>query len=176
MMELQDELEAQIDRWRGYVQRRQAIASTDVDELEDHLREQVADLQAAGLDQEEAFIVAIKRLGNIDAVSREFAREHSDRLWKQLALVPDNRVDTGAPAWRELAIVLALAVGAGVAVKAGLSWIDDPGVMARNLGVLVFPFLALYFACNSRLTWCVGVFLLFFFGVLSVVIIVLDFG
>ena len=90
------ELEAQIDRWRGYVQRRQAISPADVDELEDHLREQIADRQATGLDDEEAFLVAIKRLGNLDAVSREFAREHSDRLWKQLVLVPDGSDDAGA--------------------------------------------------------------------------------
>ena len=85
-----DELEAQIDRWRGYVHRRQVISSADVDELEDHLRGQVTDLRATGLDDDEAFLVAIKRLGNLDAVSREYAREHSDRLWKQLALVPDD--------------------------------------------------------------------------------------
>ena len=70
------ELEAQIDRWRRYVQRSQAISPSDVDELEDHLREQIAERQSTGLDDEEAFLVAIKRLGNLDAVSREFAREH----------------------------------------------------------------------------------------------------
>jgi hypothetical protein len=80
MMTSHAELEAQIDRWRGYVQRSRAISPADVDELEDHLREQIADRQATGL--------AIKRLGNLDAVSHEFAREHSDRLWKQLVLVP----------------------------------------------------------------------------------------
>lgn len=45
-----------------------------------HLRGEVADQQATGLDAEETFLVAIKGLGNLDAVSREFAREHSDRL------------------------------------------------------------------------------------------------
>ncbi len=86
-MSPQAELEDQIDTWRGYVQRRQAISLADVDELEDHLRGQVADLQATGLDDGEAFLIAITRLGNLDVVSREFAREHSDRLWKQLSLV-----------------------------------------------------------------------------------------
>ena len=42
------ELEAQIDRWRGYVQRNRAISPADVDELEDHLRGQIADRQATG--------------------------------------------------------------------------------------------------------------------------------
>lgn len=176
MMELQEDLEAQIDRWRGYVQRRQAISSTDVEELEDHLREQVVDLQAAGLDHEEAFTVAIKRLGNLDAVSREFAREHSERLWKQLALVPDDRVDAGAPAWRELAVVLAFAVGAGVAVKAGITWLDGDAAVARNLSLLIFPFIAGYFAWKRRLTWNVALALLVPFVALAVVLNVYPFA
>src|ERR671924_2063834 len=79
-------LEEQIGQWRSYIRRRQAIHSTDVAELEDHLREQIAVLADAGLAPDEAFLVAVKRLGNLDALSREFAREHSDRLWKQLVV------------------------------------------------------------------------------------------
>src|ERR671936_32937 len=86
--------EEQIDQWRGYLRRRQAIHSVDVAEIEDHLREQVAVLMAAGLAADEAFLVAVKRMGKLDALSREFAREHSERLWKQLVLVS---TDSGEP-------------------------------------------------------------------------------
>jgi len=58
----------------------------------------------------EAFLIAIIRLGNVDAMSREFAREHSERLWKQLALVPQDAAPESGPAWQELAVVLGLAV------------------------------------------------------------------
>ena len=145
-----DELEAQVGRWRGYVHRRQVISSADVDELEDHLRGQVADLRATGLDDDEAFLVAIKRLGNLDAVSREYAREHSERLWKQLSLVPGDSQDLPAPRWRELAVVIALAVGAGVAVRAGIAWFDDELALARNVALLVVPFLAAYLGWKRR--------------------------
>ena len=70
-------LEEQIGEWRAYVRRRQAIEATDVAELEDHLRSQVADLQASGLAADEAFLIGVKRLGELDTLSREFAREHS---------------------------------------------------------------------------------------------------
>ncbi|MBG6183771.1 hypothetical protein IWX65_001737 [Arthrobacter sp. CAN_A214] len=176
MMDLHADLEAQIDRWRGYVQRRQAISPADVDELEDHLRGQITDRQATGLDDEEAFLVAIKRLGSLDAVSREFAREHSDRMWKQLLLVPDESDDAGAPPWRELALVLALAVGAGIAVKAGLSWLDDGAALGRNLGLLVFPFLAAYFGWKRRLTVHMVATLLVPFAALAVVLNVYPFA
>lgn len=170
MMTPHAELEAQIDRWRGYVQRNRAISPADVDELEDHLREQIADRQATGLDDEEAFLVAIKRLGNLDAVSREFAREHSDRLWKQLVLVPVGSDDANASPWRELMVVLALAVGAGVAVKAGAAWIEDGAALMRNLGLLVFPFVAGYFAWKRRFTGKVAVALIVPFAALAAVL------
>src|ERR671932_152584 len=83
-------LEEQIDRWRSYLRRRQAIHSVDVAELEDHLREQVAVLVDAGLDTDEAFLVTVKRMGELDSLSREFAREHSERLWKQLGVSSDS--------------------------------------------------------------------------------------
>jgi hypothetical protein len=153
LMEPHAELEAQIGRWRGYVQRHRAISGDDLDELEDNLRGQIADRRATGLDDEEAFLVAIKRLGNLDAVSHEFAREHADRLWKQLVLVPDKD-DGWAPPWRDLAVALALAVCAGLASKAGLALLgglDGGEVLARNAVLLVIPFLAAYFVWKRRL-------------------------
>lgn len=176
MMPGTPELEAQIDQWRSYVQRRQAISTADVDEMEDHLREQVADLTATGLDGDEAFLVAVKRMGNLDEVSREFAREHSDRLWKQLVLVPDaGTPGRGERSWRELAVVLALAVGVGVAVKVAAETIGDETVLLRNVSLLVLPFLAGYFAWKRRLTWGVGAMLLVPFAVLAVVLNVYPF-
>jgi len=174
-MDLDTDLEAQIDSWRGYVQRRQAIATADVEELEDHLREQIEDLLATGLDHDEAFLVAIKRLGNLDAVSREFAREHSDRLWKQLVLVPDDADENRARAWRELAVVIGFALGAGLAVKAGLIWANGESGLLLNLGLLVFPFLAAYFGWKRRLTLPVVATLLVSFAALAVLLNVYPF-
>ncbi|MGV8850771.1 MAG: permease prefix domain 1-containing protein [Propionibacteriaceae bacterium] len=163
------ELEAQIDRWRSYVQGRQAISPTDVDELEDHLRGQVTDLRATGLDDDEAFLIAIKRLGNLDAVSREYAREHSERLWKQLALLSHDDPDAG-PAWRELAVVLGIAVAAGLAVKAGASWIPGDTGFVRNAALLVLPFVAGYFAWRRRVPARVSVTLIGIVAALAVVL------
>src|SRR4029453_15387520 len=90
----QEELEAQFAQWRQYVQRCRELQQADADELEDHLRGSVDELVAAGLSADEAFLVAVKRMGSLDELSREFAREHSERLWKQLVLTGDP----GSPA------------------------------------------------------------------------------
>ena len=62
-------LEEQIEQWRSYVRRRQAIQAVDVEELEDHLREQVSSLLRANLTEDEAFLIAVKRLGDLDSLS-----------------------------------------------------------------------------------------------------------
>jgi len=162
-------LEEQLDQWRGYVQRRRAISTADVDEMEDHLRGQVNDLTASGLDDEEAFLVAVKRMGNLDEVSREFAREHSDRLWKQLVLVPEEPGDSGR--WRELGVVLALAVAAGIWVKILLDTAgDDELVVVRNAVFAVLPFLAGYFVWKQRVPWRVSATLLAATAALALVV------
>src|SRR5690606_28990827 len=69
--------DANIAQWRAAVMRGRAITTDDADELEEHLREQLTDLQGAGLSGDEAFLVAVRRLGEIDAITAEFARAHS---------------------------------------------------------------------------------------------------
>lgn len=150
------DVESQIGDWREYLRRHRGIVEDDVAEMEDHLREQILDLNAVGLSSSEAFLIAIGRLGAVDELSREFARVHSERLWKQLALSPD----AAAPAHpgRELMVVLALAVGAAVAVKTGLTFLSEVrfGVVAS---VVIAPFLAGYFGWKRgiRLRAAVGI-------------------
>jgi hypothetical protein len=148
-------LEEQIDRWRSYLRRRQAIHSADVAELEDHLREQVAILVDAGLTTDEAFLVAVKRMGKLDALSREFAREHSERLWKQLVVVPSDSGEPRARARTDAIVVFCLAVVAAVLIKLpalfGIGLDQDADFYARNLSLFVLPLLTGYFAWKRRL-------------------------
>ena len=145
-------LEEQIAQWRSYLRRRQAVHGPDVEELEGHLRDQLTALTEAGLTGDEAFLVAVKRMGNLDALSREFARAHSERLWKQLVIAPDAADEPADAKRSELYVVLALAVAAGLAVKLpalfGLRLNPDeevPPFYFRNATVFVFPLLAIYF-------------------------------
>ena len=149
MTEQADATEAQIAQWRNWLRRRPAIRPVDLDELEGHLRDQIAALVGAGLAGDEAFLVAVKRMGSLDAVSREFAREHSDRLWKQLVVAPGGDAARGSFARRELLVVIGLAVAAALAVKI-------PELFGRRLGedvfyvlnasLFVLPLLTGYFA------------------------------
>jgi len=154
-------LEERIAEWRAYVSRRQAIHAVDVDELEDHLRNQVSDLQAGGLDEEEAFLIAVKRIGDLDALSQEYAREYSERLWKRLVVTPG----AGGGEWnREATVAVGLAVAAGVSIKIpeffGVSWDGEMDTIfyVRNLSFFVLPFLTAFLAWKRALPagWLAG--------------------
>ena len=166
-------LEEQIDRWRSYLRRRQAIHSMDIAELEDHLREQIATLTEAGLVPDEAFLVAVRRLGDLDALSREFAREHSDRLWKQLVLSGDDGPGAASEPTdgsRTMWLALGLAVGAALAMKLpalfGVPFDPDQSLFyPLNTTLLILPFIVAYFAVERRLAtatrmWLAAAFVL----------------
>jgi hypothetical protein len=145
-------VESQIAEWRAYVANAPGVNGHDVDELEDHLRHQIAELNAVGLTADEAFLVAVKRMGDLDALSREFAREHSGRLWKQLVLSGDDEPARTSSGWVE---ALVLAVAAAVAIQvarlaAGLPD-EEPTWLARNASLFVLPFLAAYFGRRRQL-------------------------
>ena len=125
-----------------------------MEELESHLRDQVAALTQAGLTGDEAFLVAVKRMGSLDELSREFASEHPERLWKQLVIAPHaaGPSGSGTSTRKEFIVVLCLAIAAGVAVKApalfGHRLSPDeqvPLFYFRNASLFVFPLLAAYF-------------------------------
>lgn len=155
-MPAENDLDTQIGQWRAYLTGLQAFLPSDVDELEERLRSQIAALMETGLSADEAFMVAVKRLGSLDPSSREFVREHSDRLWKQLVLTPTpgDRPDS---ARAELLVAVGLAVAAAVAVKLpelfglGLTDVEAEGFYLRNLSFFVLPFLAGFFAWKRRM-------------------------
>jgi hypothetical protein len=146
-----ESVETQIAEWRAHVAKAPAVNGRDVDELEDHLRNQIDELSAAGLASDEAFLVAVKRMGELDVVSREFAREHSGRLWKQL-FEPEEEAALLGEGWLgALVLAISAAVVIQVARLAAGFPDDEPTWLARNLGLFVLPFLAAYFARRRQL-------------------------
>jgi hypothetical protein len=150
-----DPLEAQIEHWRTYLGGRRGIHPVDVEELEDHLRDQIATLVDAGLSPDEAFLVAVKRMGAQDTIAREFAREHSERLWKQLIVAPDAADAGDGEARREMLVVFALTAAAALGIKLpvlfGLDLMGEAaGFYLRNFSLFVLPLLAGYFGWKRR--------------------------
>ncbi|MFF4877560.1 permease prefix domain 1-containing protein [Micromonospora sp. NPDC000668] len=154
-MTIDNDLEGQIAEWRAYIDRRRELHHTDAEELEDHLRSRITELTEAGLRPDESFLIAVKRMGSLDELSREFAREHSERLWKQLVLPGEPDTPTAARTRRELPVMVLCAAVAALAIKVpslfGLDLSGDDGSFyARNISLFALPALAAYFAWQRR--------------------------
>ena len=165
-----EDLETEIAEWRSYVAKGAGVAGRDVDELEDHLRAQVDDLVAAGLATDEAFLVAVKRLGGLDDLSGEYARQHSGRMWRQLLGDEAGEAEASDGWWRE---ALAWAVAAAVAVQVARLVAGGSGEVSwlvRNVGLLVLPFLAGYFVRRRALPLRQGLVALVPFAAAALVI------
>lgn len=151
-VEAPDSLETRIGQWRTAVLRGRAVDEGDADELEGHLREQIAYLETAGLTGEEAFLIAVRRLGRVDALTAEYAREHGDRLWKQLTLT--RPADDRQPS---LLVMLGFAALAAALLQVARLVAESTGGtftwFVRDAGLFVLPVLAAYFAFSRRMPW-----------------------
>jgi hypothetical protein len=185
MATLDPGIEAQIREWRSYLLRRRTIHDVDVDELEDHLRSEISELGDAGLSNDESFLVAVKRLGSVNELAMEFAREQSSRLWKQLVLAGDSVRERSGFNYLELVITVCIALGAAVAIKApalfginpfgdntagGSDLTSDASFYLRNASLLALPFLIAFLTWKRNLPVHVTMLLAVPFIVAAIVI------
>ena len=195
-------MEDLIEEWRTYTLGCGVYDAADLDELESSLREQAAELQAAGLADDEAFLIAIRRLGDTDDASRMFARERFERPWEKstpeasgeegdqqslpllertLALVAPVPADggDGRTARIEVLVVLGLAVAAALAIKAPEAFgyrLADDIFYVRNLSLFVLPMLTGYFAWKRGLSRTTTLWLVLPFVAAAIFVNVYPFG
>ncbi len=110
------EVEAHIRKWRGHLRASGYLGEEELDELESHLRDSVDELVACPLTPEEAFLVAVRRLGDAESLSREFAKVSPETVWQQL-FVPASLESARRRRRNELLLVIGLALSAGVLGK-----------------------------------------------------------
>lgn len=149
------DLELQIKSWSDHLRARGHVTENDICELENHLRDEIEDLMEAGLTADESFLISVKRLGNVDAISQEYSKVNTENLWKQLMLDP---VDPGAESEnkRSIALVVIFSLLAGTLVKIpelfGYRLYDDatPLFYIKNLGYFILPFIAGFFLIKRK--------------------------
>jgi len=80
------DLTSRIRQWRQGLAQREAFLPADLDELEGHVRDSVERLASSGLSEEDAFVVALNRLGRADALTREYAKSNGAIVWSRRLL------------------------------------------------------------------------------------------
>ncbi len=147
-------MEQDIRAWKDYLRTHGELADEDIVELEDHLRDLIADLQKKGLSAEEAFIIGVRRTGKASSVAAEFSKVHSGALWKQLFVEPAEPEDLRRSR-RETVLVVFLALLAGALSRIPeVFGIELFGAGAffyvRNLSFLILPTAVCYFIWKYR--------------------------
>jgi len=77
------DLNEQINRWRGNLAQSETLGSSDIDELESHLREEIENLTTLKLSDEEAFLIATYRLGSTDSLAGEYAKINRSSIFRR---------------------------------------------------------------------------------------------
>ena len=75
------DLSEAINDWRARLQSEGNCFDGDLTELEEHLREETAQLCRTGLTEQEAFLVSARRLGQMDLLSMEFGKVNRPAIW-----------------------------------------------------------------------------------------------
>ena len=75
------DLNETIRHWQQNIGASPALNSDNIEELTSHLRASVQRLKAAGLSEEEAFLIAARRLGEHGPLEREFAKVNPMAAW-----------------------------------------------------------------------------------------------
>lgn len=74
------DLNRQINTWRDNLAQSETFRGSDIDELESHLREQIEQLTASELSEQEAFLVATHRLGDTASLKSEFGKTNGSYI------------------------------------------------------------------------------------------------
>jgi hypothetical protein len=80
------DLNRAVQQWRENLGDSPALRRENLDELETHLRDSIANLKNRGLAEDEAFLIATRRLGGKALLGREFGKVNSQAVWLNRAL------------------------------------------------------------------------------------------
>jgi len=141
-------IDTKIREWRDYYLCSGCFSDSDVDELEDHLREEIASLEQKSLSAEEAFLIAVRRMGNPPSLSKEFRKINTHDLWKKLFSEPAD-IEERRKNTRDLIFLVVLAISAGLLTELtrlfGISFREDEIFYLKNASFFVLPFITIFF-------------------------------
>jgi hypothetical protein len=78
-------LNAAVEKWRNELAAQPNLAADDRRELETHLRDAIAGFQQRGLNDEESFWLARRRVGQPQQLGEEFVKADPAKVWRERA-------------------------------------------------------------------------------------------
>lgn len=72
--------------WRGEIERGGAVLKDDATELESHLSDEIELLASSGLTDEEAYLIALRRMGSPTSLTHELGKINTKVLWSERSM------------------------------------------------------------------------------------------
>lgn len=143
------DLEINIKSWTNYLHSSGKLGEDDILELENHLRDQIDELIESGLTEDEAFLISVKRLGNVNLISKEYSKLNTETLWKNI-LVDSTDPTIKKQSKRDILLVIIFSLLAGTFVKIPtLFGIAIEDYVFKNISLIVLAFITLFFAVKN---------------------------
>ncbi|MGB4408359.1 MAG: hypothetical protein WBI82_16000 [Sphaerochaeta sp.] len=148
------DIEGQIRNWKAHLHATSSIDNNKVENLESLLRDNIAELSGRGVNEEEAFLVAIRRLSDSEIIEKEFTKLSTEELCHQLFMPLNTPIPQKAER-KELAVIIALALFGGLLSKIpALFGFRDFGtydiLYLKNASLFAFTPVAMYFLYKRK--------------------------
>jgi hypothetical protein len=126
------DLNAAVENWRNQLAAQLQLTPDDRRELEKHLADSIAEFRGRGLNEEESFWLAQRRIGRPEKIAEEFEKANPGQVWRERAF------------WMVLALLAFSLWTSLVACVQLRHWITDFWViylwiLAIYLPIIVFP-------------------------------------
>ncbi|MEE4310708.1 MAG: hypothetical protein V2J62_02455 [candidate division KSB1 bacterium] len=142
-------LEANIRDWKNALESITEIED-DIEKLEAHLVDEISGLRVQGLTDEEAFIIATQRIGQINGLSRAYFVSMNE-LWKRLS-VPVDTTRSHHWIWLTMALAMMAAIFSQIPYLFGGSYFNDGSEKWLTLvSFWLLPSLVTYFAYRHHI-------------------------
>jgi len=142
------DLNEEIVKWRTALAESEKCSKPDLDELEAHLRDEIEQLTAAKVSQEESFLLARRRLGDARSLEDEFAKINGVYIlrrrfvWMVAGVLVYMLARCLGGAAGNAGALFAVLAGSQASVAAAI------GVLAAALGFAIVVLLLVYLACK----------------------------
>lgn len=121
-------LERAITDWRRQMLAAGIKTPVPLDELENHLREEIEQQMKSGLKEQEAFKSAVQRMGQADTLKAEFAKIRNAKIANQILNMKNNN--------RSAIIGLIFLAPAALAVFSGVLRFNAPPILINPVMVM----------------------------------------
>jgi hypothetical protein len=119
------DLNAAVENWRNELAAQPNLASDDRRELETHLRDAIAGFQQRGLNDEESFWLACRRIGQPQQLGEEFVKADSNAVWRERVF------------WMALACLIVSLWGSSLSLITNFAFFN-PSTSIKSLETAIF--------------------------------------